>query len=282
MAYDSIGNTLTDAQGRSFTWDFENRLTQVVNPGVGTTTFKYDPFGRRIQKSGPLGTTNYLYDGYSAVEEADNSGNVLARYTQGTRLDEPLSALRAATTSYYLPDGLGSVTSLSNSAGALAGTYSYDAFGKLLAFTGTIGNAFQFTGREFDQETGIYFYRMRQYDPSTGRFVSEDPSGFDLEGPNVYLYVKNNSTDLIDPFGLSPQVIGPWICFWCWEFTGGTAVMWEGYWRMRERNWQGDDKWFHCMANCQATNLGSGGAAAAKIISFFRTDVSSRVLARAH
>jgi len=61
--YDANGNTLTDAQGRSFTWDFENRLIQVVNPGVGTTTFRYDPFGRRIQKAGPPGTTNYLYDG---------------------------------------------------------------------------------------------------------------------------------------------------------------------------------------------------------------------------
>ena len=62
-SYDNNGNTLTDAQGRGFTWDFENRLTQVVNPDVGSTTFRYDPFGRRIQKSGPLGTTNYLYDG---------------------------------------------------------------------------------------------------------------------------------------------------------------------------------------------------------------------------
>jgi YD repeat-containing protein len=50
-AYDANGNTLSDAQGRSFIWDFENRLTQVVNPGVGTTTFRYDPFGRRIQLS---------------------------------------------------------------------------------------------------------------------------------------------------------------------------------------------------------------------------------------
>jgi len=63
--YDANGNTLSDAQGRSFTWDFENRLVQAVVTGQnsGTTTFKYDPFGRRIQKSGPLGTTNYLYDG---------------------------------------------------------------------------------------------------------------------------------------------------------------------------------------------------------------------------
>ena len=50
--YDANGNTLTDATGRSFTWDFDNRLVQAVVPGTGTTTFKYDPFGRRIQKSG--------------------------------------------------------------------------------------------------------------------------------------------------------------------------------------------------------------------------------------
>lgn len=61
--YDANGNTLTDAQGRSYTWDFENRLVQAVVPGAngGATTFKYDPFGRRIQKAGPNGTTNYLY-----------------------------------------------------------------------------------------------------------------------------------------------------------------------------------------------------------------------------
>jgi YD repeat-containing protein len=61
--YDANGNTLSDPSGKSYTWDFENRLTQAVVPGTGTVNFKYDPFGRRIQKSGPLGTTNYLYDG---------------------------------------------------------------------------------------------------------------------------------------------------------------------------------------------------------------------------
>jgi YD repeat-containing protein len=102
-ANDANGNTLSDAQGRSFTWDFENRLTQGVNPGVGTTTFRYDPFGRRIRKSGPLGTTNYLYDGDddNVIEEVDASGNVLARYTSGQETDELLSELRSGTTSYY-------------------------------------------------------------------------------------------------------------------------------------------------------------------------------------
>jgi len=54
---------------------------QAVIPGTGTTTFRYDPFGRRIQKSGPLGATNYLY-AVLPLEEVDNAGNVLARYTQ--------------------------------------------------------------------------------------------------------------------------------------------------------------------------------------------------------
>jgi YD repeat-containing protein len=132
-ALDANGNTLTDAQGRSFTWDFENRLAQVVNPGVGTTTFRYDPFGRRIQKSGPLGTTNYLYDGNgdNVIEEVDNIGNVLARYAQESGLDLPLSEFRSNTASYYEQDGVNSVTSLSSSAGALANTYTFDSFGKL-------------------------------------------------------------------------------------------------------------------------------------------------------
>lgn len=62
-------------------------------------SFKYDPFGRRIQKSGPLGTTNYLYDVLSVIEEVDNSGNALADYTHGTVIDETLSMLRGGTTS---------------------------------------------------------------------------------------------------------------------------------------------------------------------------------------
>jgi YD repeat-containing protein len=104
--YDANGNTLTDAQGRTFTWDFENRLTQAVVPGTngGTTTFRYDPFGRRIQKFGPLGTTNYLYDGVTLVEEVDNAGNALTRYTQDASLDEVLAKVGTGGTVYFEGD----------------------------------------------------------------------------------------------------------------------------------------------------------------------------------
>jgi len=92
LGYDANGNTLTDASGKSYTWDFENRLVQAVVPGTngGTTTFKYDPLGRRIRKSGPLGTTSYLYDGANIVEETGDGGNALARYAQDQGIDLPL------------------------------------------------------------------------------------------------------------------------------------------------------------------------------------------------
>jgi RHS repeat-associated protein len=141
--------------------------------------FKYDPFGRRIQKSftqsGTTTTTNYIYDGRILLEEVDQSGNMLGRYTQGPGADHPLAELRSGATSYYEQDGVGSVTSLTNSAGSLANTYTYDSYGKVIVSTGTLTNPFLYTGRELDSETGIYEYRARYYDENVGRFISEDP-----------------------------------------------------------------------------------------------------------
>src|SRR5437660_4325777 len=75
-------------------------------------------------------TTNYVYDGPDVVEEVDANGIVVARYTNAVRVDDPLAQLRSGTLSYYEPDGIGSNTSLSNSGGAIANTYTYDSFGK--------------------------------------------------------------------------------------------------------------------------------------------------------
>jgi RHS repeat-associated protein len=94
----------------------------------------------------------------------------------------------------------------SSAAGAIANTYTYDSFGKLTASTGSITNRFQYTAREFDSESGLYYYRARYYDPSTGRFLSEDPSHF-AGGINYYDYTMNSSTGWTDPtgLGLSPE-----------------------------------------------------------------------------
>jgi RHS repeat-associated protein len=204
-SYDANGNTLSDPSGKSYTWDFENRLVQAVVPGTngGTTTFKYDPFGRRIQKSGPLGTTNYVYDGLASMTDLDGSGNIVAKYAQDSGIDSPLAEFLPTATNYYEQDALASVTSLSNSSGSLSNTYGYDSFGKPISSTGTVPNRFQYTGRELDFETGIYEYRLRYYDQNAGKFVTEDPIGF-AGGINAYGYVRNQASLLNDPFGLCP------------------------------------------------------------------------------
>jgi RHS repeat-associated protein len=179
-------------------------LRPSIKYAARTNSFKYDPFGRRIYKSSSSTTSIYTYDGDNLIEETNSGGATVARYSQTQNIDEPLAMLRSASTSYYEADGLGSITSLSSGAGALAQTYTFDSFGKQTASTGSLVNAFQYTARESDPETGLYYYRARYYDSATGRFLSEDPLQFGGGDANLYAYVANSPTNLIDPSGLKP------------------------------------------------------------------------------
>ena len=136
----------------------------------------------------------------------NSSGALVARYAQPQNVDEPLAELRSSTTSYYEADGLDSITSLTNAAGAVAQSYTDDSFGNQTASSGSISNPFQYTAREFDTETGLYYYRARYYDPNAGRFTSEDPIGF-LGSKDFYKYVANNPENAVDPTGLKTVVI---------------------------------------------------------------------------
>jgi len=106
-------------------------------------------------------------------------------------------------------DQLNSVITLSGTAGSIEETTGYDAFGKplALALPGT-GNDMLYTGREYDRETGLYYYRARYYDPEIGRFISEDPLEFKA-GVNFYTYVGNNPVNANDPMGLVGIFGGP-------------------------------------------------------------------------
>jgi RHS repeat-associated protein len=203
--YDNNGNMIskTDSTGTTtYGWDFENRLGSVALPGNGgTVNFKYDSFGRRIYKSSSTGVSIFTYDGDNVVETVNSSGGVVSRYAQGLGVDEPLAELLGGTTSYYEADGLGSVTSLTNSAGAPAATYTFDSFGKITNSAGSLQNPFRYTGREFDTDTSLYYYRARYYDLGSGRFLSEDPLGWRSDN-DFYPYADNDPTVLTDPFGL--------------------------------------------------------------------------------
>ena len=205
--YDSNGNTLTktDSSGTmTYAWDYENRLTSVTLPAsAGTVEFKYDPFGRRIEKISPTATSIFAYDGDNLVETTSASASEVASYTQNQGIDQTLAMVRGTTASYYEQDGLGSVTSLTNSAGSVVQTYGYDSFGNATSSSGSLTNFFRYTGREFDTETNLYFYRARYYDPADGRFVSEDAARF-AGGTTFYEYTGNNPIAFIDWSGNCP------------------------------------------------------------------------------
>lgn len=101
---------------------------------------------------------------------------------------------------YYHFDGLGSVIALSDTNAVIQERYSYDVFGEPNR-TSDVNNPYLFTGRRYDGETGLYYYRARYYAPDIGRFLQVDPVGY-VDGLNLYTYVGNNPVNQIDPKGL--------------------------------------------------------------------------------
>ena len=121
--------------------------------------------------------TRYVYDQEDILFEFDGSNALLARYTHGLGIDEPLIMERAAGSFFYHTDGLGSITDLTDTTGAIAQSYVYDSYGNIVQQFGTLENPYTYTGREFDPESGLYYYRARYYDATAGRFLQEDPIG---------------------------------------------------------------------------------------------------------
>jgi RHS repeat-associated protein len=114
-------------------------------------------------------------------------------------IDEIFQRTDASGASSFLSDALGSTLALADASGALQTTYTYGPFGSTTA-AGSSSNSVQYTGRENDQ-TGLYYYRARYYDPQIGRFISEDPIGF-WGGINFFGHVENDPINFTDPTGL--------------------------------------------------------------------------------
>jgi len=173
--------------------------------------YKYDPFGRRIRRTAQNKTRVYVYDGDNQIEELNSSGSVVARYTQGLGIDEPIALYRSGKKYYYHADGLGSIVAMTDNHGTPKASYTYDAFGNDSPPSpppppSSVTNPFRHTGRELDSETGLYYYRARYYDPQVGRFLSEDPIRF-RGGVDFYTYVGNKPVVFADPFGVSPDFL---------------------------------------------------------------------------
>jgi RHS repeat-associated protein len=169
-----------------------------------------------------------VYDGANAVMELNASNEVVWAWIHGPGLDQPVERIafingEARNRQVVHADGLGSVSALTDERGETVQTYAYAAFGGIREQTGTDLNRVTFTAREaLGDSLGLFYYRHRVYDPNTGRFTSEDPLGF-VDGANRYVYVGNNSINVIDPFGLREE---------------NEASKWSSFLNSRGKTWQ--------------------------------------------
>ncbi|MFQ5711397.1 MAG: RHS repeat-associated core domain-containing protein [Candidatus Geothermarchaeales archaeon] len=210
--YDRSGNIVEkvrEGETTRYVWDDQNRLVAIEYPDGTSSRYTYDAFGRRISKTDRRDkVTKYIYGGDNLIEERDGEGRLLASYTYGLVVDKPYTMTRDGKTYYYLYDHLGSVVGLTDDLGNVVARYGYDAWGNILKDDGEVENPFRFAGREYDRESGLYFFRSRYYDPSTHRFLSKNPwtgSLTSTQAQNQYTYFENNPVSKKSPFGGLPM-----------------------------------------------------------------------------
>ncbi len=215
FVYDNDNNLITKKDGsgntlQTLAYDPEGRAVTITTSGIGiNTTLSYDPMDYRIAKTDSQGTLTYLLEG-ERIDAIMNGSQFQADYMRGSVVDEVVNGFQydpsGNWTNYtFHHDMLQSVVGLSSHDGSILQTVSYDPFGSIITNIGVgSNNSLLYTGREQDPDSGLYYYRARYYDPSIGRFTSEDPLGFKA-GVNFYAYAQNNPINANDPYGLTWQ-----------------------------------------------------------------------------
>ena len=196
FTYDASGNRLTGG-GATYTWDQLGRLASFTGGGT-SLTYTSDGDGRRVASTAGGSTTTFLWDAAGPLDELVAAGSVSYLQAGGDLLAER----SAASVVYPLADALGSVRQISDGAGAVVGTASFDAFGATASQSG-VASRFGFTG-EMSDASGIYL-RARTLDPATGIFLQVDPvrpGAGGAVGYNPFSYVGNNPTTYTDPSGM--------------------------------------------------------------------------------
>ena len=217
--YDGEGNRtrrteIVTGKVTEYVWDYRNRLASVLFKDAGgvvtkTIDYIYDGNNQRIGKriDGTV-TERYVIDRNQIALVFDGNGVQTHRYLYGTQVDQVLADETATGMVWALADREGTVTDLIDNNGVVVNHITYDSFGKVQSQSNTgVGFRYGYTGREQDNETGLDYYRARYYDASNGRFISEDPIGFEAGDNNLTRYVGNNPVNAIDSSGLFGKVL---------------------------------------------------------------------------
>ena len=184
-SYDANGN-VDIRNGVTIAYDYNNKPTS-----IGSTAFVYDYSGHRVKKNG----TVYI----GKLYECAGGSCVKYIFAGSTRI----ASKSSTATYYYHTDHLGSSSVITDAIGNKAQETYYYPYGEIRYNSGSATH-FKFTGQEYDDETGLYYYGARYYDPVIGRFISADtivPNFANPQDLNRYTYAGNNPLTYIDPTG---------------------------------------------------------------------------------
>ncbi len=198
--YDDEGQLSSREEGATtaYTFDKAYRLTGIGND----TVFSYDGAGNRIRAVRSGTETRYIYDASgNLLAEADGNNVITRYYVHGAGL---LAAITPVDAVYcYHFDATGNTVAVTDGSQNVVNSYDYSPFGMILNETEAFAQPFKYVGKlgVMAESNGFYYMRARYYDPVTGRFISEDPKGFDGGDVNLYVYAGNNPVLLVDPEG---------------------------------------------------------------------------------
>ena len=222
--YDNAGNLIAkgnkfsiDADQVTFTaasssgveyWEYKydllNRLSEVRKNERIVASYGYDPDGLRVVKKTDTETIHYVFEGTEPIVETNITTGQIKSYVYAlgqhlARVDGVIGDSEAPAY-FYHTDQVGSIRALTDRQGRVVWNADYLAFGSQCGKEGAVDELHGFTGKEYDPETGLYYYNARWYDSELGRFISEDPAA-DPNNPNLYVYCANGPVNRNDPTG---------------------------------------------------------------------------------
>jgi RHS repeat-associated protein len=232
-SYDADGNLIEEknkltTETKKYYYNSENRLIMYehypndVSPADIVATYKYDIQGRRFQKNVNGTVTNFFWEGDNLALELDGNLQPIRRYVYGVGKDDVEGYVELSEVTgglfdqykqgwySYVKDQVGTIYKVySENTQQIIDTLAYDVFGNMFNQTGSSTGNIRFHSKYYDQESGLNYFYYRYYNPDNGRFINEDPIGFN-GGFNMYLFVDNDPVDEIDPLGLQ---YSPWGCY---------------------------------------------------------------------
>ena len=166
--------------------------------------------GHRVSTTTLEGRTRHVYDNnWQVIADIDEQGNVVASYVWGEGIDKLLAVTIDGATYYPLTDIQGSVWGYVDSQNNVVARWQYDAWGNVIDESVSVlalaSLLYRFQGREWSAATGLINFRMRWYDPETGRWLSKDPIGL-CGGLNLYVFCMQNPLKFVDAFGRDTYV----------------------------------------------------------------------------